>query len=378
MVRKTVESSIAIAEAVKNCEPDVVACYPITPSTHIAETLAKFYADGELKNFIATESEFASISCICGASAAGGRAFSTTSSQGLALMHEVVYAAAGMRLPVVMVVGNRALSAPLNIWCDHQDSIAERDSGWIQLYCESSQEGVDSAIQAFKIAESTMLPTMVGVDGFYLTHTVEPLDIPTMEEVRKFLPKFQPQVRLDPENPISMGEYALPDTYQSFREDVHKDNLAAKSRIVEVDKEFEQMFGRGHGGLAQGYKSDDADYVFLAMGSVIGNAKEAVDELRVKGKKVGVVKIRSFRPFPEEEVRKLLEGKKHVAVFEKSYSMGSFAPVYADVINSLYSLKKRPVVSSFIGGLGGKDVPVKTVLEIFKTIRKREHMRIWV
>jgi len=378
MVRKTVESSIAIAEAVKNCEPDVVACYPITPSTHIAETLAKFYADGELKNFIATESEFASISCICGASAAGGRAFSTTSSQGLALMHEVVYAAAGMRLPVVMVVGNRALSAPLNIWCDHQDSIAERDSGWIQLYCESSQEGVDSAIQAFKIAESTMLPTMVGVDGFYLTHTVEPLDIPTMEEVRKFLPKFQPQVRLDPENPISMGEYALPDTYQSFREDVHKDNLAAKSRIVEVDKEFEQMFGRGHGGLAQGYKSDDADYVFLAMGSVIGNAKEAVDELRAKGKKVGVVKIRSFRPFPEEEVRKLLEGKKHVAVFEKSYSMGSFAPVYADVINSLYSLKKRPVVSSFIGGLGGKDVPVKTVLEIFKTIRKREHMRIWV
>ena len=378
MVKKTVESSIAIAEAVKNCEPDVVACYPITPSTHIAETLAKFYADGELKNFIATESEFASISAICGASAAGGRAFSTTSSQGLALMHEVVYAAAGMRLPIVMVVGNRALSAPLNIWCDHQDSVAERDSGWVQLYCESSQEGVDSTIQAFKIAESTMLPTMVGVDGFYLTHTVEPLDVPTMEEVRKFLPKFQPAVKLDSENPISMGEYALPDYYQGFREDVHKDNLAAKSKIIEIDKGFEQMFGRGHGGLAQGYKTEDADYVFLAMGSVVGNAKEAADELRARGKKVGVVKIRSFRPFPEEEVRKLLEGKKHIAVFEKSYSMGSFAPVYADVINSLYSLKKRPVVSSFVGGLGGKDVPVKTVLEIFKMIRKKEHMRIWV
>jgi pyruvate ferredoxin oxidoreductase alpha subunit len=378
MVRKTVEGSIAIAEAVKNCEPDVVACYPITPSTHIAETLAKFYADGELKTFIATESEFASISAICGASAAGGRAFSTTSSQGLALMHEVVYAAAGMRLPIVMVVGNRALSAPLNIWCDHQDSIAERDSGWIQLYCESSQEGVDSAIQAFKIAESTMLPAMVCVDGFYLTHTVEPLDIPTVEEVRKFLPKFQPKVKLDTENPISMGEYAMPSDYQGFREDVHKDNLAAKARIVEVDREFEQMFGRGHGGLAQGYKSEDADYIFLAMGSVIGNAKEAVDELRAKGKKVGVVKIRSFRPFPEEEVKKLLEGKKHIAVFEKSYSLGSFAPVYADVINSLYSLKKRPVVSSFIGGLGGKDVPVKTVTEIFKTIRKKEHMGVWV
>jgi pyruvate ferredoxin oxidoreductase alpha subunit len=175
-----------------------------------------------------------------------------------------------------------------------------------------------------------------------------------------------------------MGEYALPDHYQGFREDVHKDNLAAKSKIVEVDKEFEQLFGRGHGGLAQGYKSEDADYIFLAMGSVVGNAKEAVDELRAKGKKVGVVKIRSFRPFPEDEVRSLLEGKKHVAVFEKSYSMGSFAPVYTDVVNSLYPLKKRPVVSSFIGGLGGKDVPVKTVLEIFKMIRKREHRRIWV
>ncbi|MCX6776106.1 MAG: pyruvate ferredoxin oxidoreductase [Candidatus Micrarchaeota archaeon] len=377
-MKKTVEVSIAIAEAVKNCEPDVVACYPITPSTHIAETLAKFYADGELKSFIATESEFASISAICGASAAGGRAFSATSSQGLALMHEVVYAAAGMRLPIVMVVGNRALSAPLNIWCDQQDSVAERDSGWIQLYCESAQEGVDTAIQAFKIAESTMLPVMVCVDGFYLTHTVEQVEVPTLEEVRKFLPKFQPKVKLDPENPISMGEYATPEYYQGFREDVHRDHLAAKSRIVEVDKEFEQMFGRSHGGLAQGYRIEDADYVFAGMGSVIGNAKEVVDELRAKGKKVGVLKIRSLRPFPGEEVRKLLEGKKHVAIFEKSYSLGSFAPVYAEVINSLYPLRKRPVVSSFIGGLGGKDVPTKTVHEIFKMIKKREPLEIWI
>jgi pyruvate ferredoxin oxidoreductase alpha subunit len=293
-------------------------------------------------------------------------------------MHEVVYAAAGMRLPVVMVVGNRALSAPLNIWCDHQDSIAERDSGWVQLYCETAQEGLDTAIQAFKIAESVMLPTMACVDGFYLTHTVEPVDVPTMEEVRKFLPKFQPEVKLDTENPISMGEYAMPADYQSFREDVHKDNLAAKGKIVEVHNEFQQMFGRGYGGLVESYNSEDADYVFVGMGSVVGNAKEAVDELRAKGKKVGIVRIRSFRPFPEDEVRKLLEGKKHIAVFEKSYSMGSFAPVYADVINSLYPLKKKPMVSSFIGGLGGKDVTVKHVAEIFKMIRKREHMRVWV
>jgi pyruvate ferredoxin oxidoreductase alpha subunit len=378
MVKKTIEGSIAIAEAVKNCEPDVVACYPITPSTHIAETLAQYYANGEIKSYSATESEFSSISIICGASAAGGRAFTTTSSQGLALMHEVVYAAAGMRLPLVMVVGNRALSAPLNIWCDHQDSIAERDSGWIQLYCENSQEGVDTTIQAFKIAENLMLPAMVCIDGFYLTHTVEPVDIPTIEEVRKFLPKYAPMVKLDPENPVSMGEYALPDTYQDFRQDVHNDNLAAKGKIVETDNEFKQMFGRGYGGLLEGYKNEDADYIFLAMGTVVGNAKEAVDELRAKGKKAGAVKVRSFRPFPEEEVRKVLEGKKHIAVFEKSYSLGSFAPLYSEVVNSLYSLKKRPIVSSFIGGLGGKDVPVNRLVEIFKSIRKREALRVWV
>jgi pyruvate ferredoxin oxidoreductase alpha subunit len=378
MVKKTIEGSIAIAEAVKNCEPDVVACYPITPSTHIAETLAQYYANGEIKSYIATESEFSSISIICGASAAGGRAFTTTSSQGLALMHEVVYAAAGMRLPLVMVVGNRALSAPLNIWCDHQDSIAERDSGWIQLYCENSQEGVDTTIQAFKIAENLMLPAMVCIDGFYLTHTVEPVDIPSVEEVRKFLPKYAPMVKLDPENPVSMGEYALPDTYQDFRQDVHNDNLAAKGKIVESDNEFKQMFGRSYGGLLEGYRSEDADYIFLAMGTVVGNAKEAADELRAKGKKAGVVKVRSFRPFPEEEVRKVLEGKKHIAVFEKSYSLGSFAPLYSEVINSLYSLKKRPIVSSFIGGLGGKDVPVNRLVEIFKSIRKREALRVWV
>jgi pyruvate ferredoxin oxidoreductase alpha subunit len=293
-------------------------------------------------------------------------------------MHEVVYAAAGMRLPLVMVVGNRALSAPLNIWCDHQDSIAERDSGWIQLYCENSQEGVDTTIQAFKIAENLMLPAMVCIDGFYLTHTVEPVDIPTIEEVRKFLPKYAPMVKLDPENPVSMGEYALPDTYQDFRQDVHNDNLAAKGKIVETDNEFKQMFGRGYGGLLEGYKNEDADYIFLAMGTVVGNAKEAVDELRAKGKKAGAVKVRSFRPFPEEEVRKVLEGKKHIAVFEKSYSLGSFAPLYSEVVNSLYSLKKRPIVSSFIGGLGGKDVPVNRLVEIFKSIRKREALRVWV
>ena len=379
MVRKTAEGSEAVAEAVRNCEPDVVACYPITPSTHIAEKLALYYANGELKSYITTEAEFTSISAIIGASAAGSRAFTATSSQGLALMHEAVYCAAGMRLPLVMVVGNRALSAPLNIWNDQQDSIAERDAGWLQIYCESNQEAVDSTIQAFKIAESVLLPTMVCFDGFFLTHAVEPIDVPTMEEVRRFLPKYQPKVKLDPENPISMGEYAFPSHYQMFREDVHKDLLASAAKVREVHDEFARMFGRSYGnGLLEKYLLDDAEYVFLSFGSVCGNAKDAVDTLRAKGEKVGVLRVRLYRPFPYAEVAKALEGKKAVAVFEKSYSLGAKPPLYTDVVAALAEAERRPVISSFVGGLGGKDVRVEDVAAMLQKLKTGKRLEEWV
>lgn len=378
MVKKTLEGSFAIAEAVRNCEPDVIACYPITPSSHIAEKLSEFYANGELKSYITTEAEFTSISACMGASAAGGRAFSATSSQGLALMHEALFATAGLRLPVVMVVGNRALSAPLNIWCDHQDSVAERDSGWVQLYAGNVQEGVDSAIQAFKIAEKVSLPAMVCIDGFYLTHSVETVDIPGIEKVKKFLPKYNPKIKLDTETPLTLGPYAFPAHYQDFREDVHKDLLAAKKTIVEVDKEFGKAFGREYGGLFETYKAEDADYLFIAMGSVCGNAKDVVDSLREKGEKVGLVRIRSFRPFPNQELAKVLEGKKSIGVFEKSYSFGSAAPLYIEVVNSLFSMDRKPVVSSFVGGLGGKDVTLDTVNNLFKKIKQGKALQEWV
>jgi pyruvate ferredoxin oxidoreductase alpha subunit len=377
-MKKTVEGSFAVAEAVKNCEPDVVACYPITPSSHIAEKLSEFYANGELKSYITTEAEFTSISAIIGASAAGSRAFSTTSSQGLALMHEAVFAAAGMRLPVVMVVGNRALSAPLNIWNDHQDSIAQRDAGWIQLYCETNQEVVDTTIQAFKIAEATKLPAMVCMDGFYLTHSVESIDIPTVEEVRKFLPPYEPEIKLDTKNPVSLGVYAFPDHYYEFRADLHKDLLASKDKIVEVHDEFEKAFGRGYGGLIETYKSEDADYILISMGSVVGTAKEAVDRLRKKGEKVGIVRIRAFRPFPAEELAKVLEGKEAVGVFEKSYSMGSLAPLHSEVVTSISCLEDVPPVSSFVGGLGGKDVTVEDIEELFAKIKEEEIRWEWL
>jgi pyruvate ferredoxin oxidoreductase alpha subunit len=379
MARETVEGSLAVATAVKNCRPDVAACYPITPSTHVAEELANFYANGEIKSYITTDSELASISACIGASAAGGRAVTATSSQGLALMHEGVFNAAGMRLPIMMIVGNRALGAPLNIWNDWQDSVCERDSGWIQFYCENSQEAVDTVPQAWKIAEEALLPVMVCFDGFYLTHAVEPVEIPGPEEIARFLPPFSPEVKLDPKDPWSLGEYALPSDYWKFRDDVNRDLLAVEEKARQANAEYEKMFGRGYGdGTIEEYNSRDAELVFLSMGSVCGNAKEAVDALRAKGVKAGAVRIRLYRPFPYAAVAKALEGKKAVAVFEKSYSMGAAAPLYSEIAASLLRAKKRPALSSFVGGLGGKDVTVGHVAEIFGKIEGGAELSEWV
>ncbi|MFH1448302.1 MAG: transketolase C-terminal domain-containing protein [Candidatus Micrarchaeota archaeon] len=377
-MEKTIEGSAAIAETTKNCNPDVVACFPITPSTHIAEDLNKLHSDGEIRDFIPVEAEFSSISAIMGASAAGARAFSTTSSQGLALMHEAMFCAAGMRLSPVMVVANRALSAPLNIWNDHQDSVSERDSGWIQLFCESNQEACDTIPQAFKVAEKAGLPAMVCIDGFYLTHAVEQIDIPEKEVIDKFLPKFNPEVKLDPENPLSLGVYAFPEHYQGFRKDLFDDLGRSKEDIRKAHDEWAQLTGRKYGdGLIEKYMLEDAECVFIGMGSVIGNAKEAVDEMRASGKKVGVLKVRSYRPFPGKEIANSIAGKK-VAVFEKAVSMGGEAPIYSEVMAAVGENDSGAVVSSFIGGLGGKDVTVNHVKGILDKISGGKPFKEWV
>lgn len=373
---ETMEGSKGVADVVVNCEPDVVACFPITPSTHIAEDLNKAYMDGKLKTYVTVESEFGAISTIVGGSAAGARSFSTTSSQGLALMHEVIFAAAGIRLPLVMVVANRSLSAPLSIWNDHQDTISERDSGWLQLYCETNQEVIDTVPLAFRIAEELMLPVMVCMDGFYLTHAVEQLDIPTKEVIRKFLPPYNPKIKLDPENPITLGVYAKPEHYQDFRNDLDDDVHAAREKIKERSKEWANIIGRGYGdGLIEKYNTDDAERVLVAMSSVCGNIKEAVDELRANGEKVGLLRIKSFRPFPYDEVKKALTGKKHVGVVEKDMSAGAFPPLYVDVASALYS--ETVPLSSFIGGLGGRDITVNDIKELFKKL-ENEPVREWI
>jgi pyruvate ferredoxin oxidoreductase alpha subunit len=377
-MKKTIEGSAAVAQTVENCDPDVVACFPITPSTHIAEDLDQIYSNGGIRDFIPVESELSAASALIGASAAGARAFSTTSSQGLALMHEALFCCSGMRLSPVMVVANRALSAPLNIWNDHQDSISERDSGWLQLFCETNQEACDTVPQAFKIAEKVALPVMVCMDGFYLTHAVDQIDVPEKELIAKFLPKFSPKFKLDTQNPISMGTYAFPADYQDFRKDIFDDTLKAKEDIIRTNEEWASLTGRKYGnGLFEAYSLDDAEFIFLGMGSVMGNAKEAVDQLRAKGEKAGVLRLKSFRPFPGTELSKMISGKK-VAVFEKAISLGGDAPLYSELRASVAEQGCDAELSSFIGGLGGKDVTVEHVKEMLLKIKGGKPVKEWV
>lgn len=381
MSLKTLEGSKAIAEVVVNCRPDVLACYPITPSTHVAEQLQKYYADGLIPEYITVEAEFSAISALAGASATGARTFTVTASQGVALMHEVLYAAAGMRLPIVMCVANRSLNSPLGIWCDHQDVMPERDAGWIMLFCESNQEAVDTIPQAYKIAESLLLPVMVCIDGFYLTHAVEQIDVPSEEIIQKFLPKFNPEFKLDAENPVTLGVYATPKYLQPFREDIAKDMDAAREPIKAVEKEFSALIGRGYGnGLVETYNCEDAERIIIAMSSFCGNIKEAIDELREKGEKVGLLRVKCYRPFPYEEVREIIKDKKHVGVFDRATTLGGHPPLYTDILTSVYDSEKAQqcLISSFIGGIGGKDVTVEDAKKIFEELKDNKIKRHFV
>ena len=366
------EGSEVIAKTVVLCKPHVISAYPITPQTHIVEGLAKLVADGKLKSkFMEVESEFSAISSVAGACAAGSRTFTATSSQGLALMHEVLFATAGMRLPLVMVVANRALSAPINIWNDQQDSISERDSGWIQLYVETVQEASDTLIQAYRIAEDNkvLLPIMVCMDGFILTHTMEPVDLPGEREVREFLPGYNPtHAILDPKRPMTIGPFAYPEPYFKLRKELSSAIDSSRKIVSEVNEEFGRKFKRKYGnGLIEEYKNDK-DFAILSMGSVVGTIREVVD----KRKDVGLVKIRCYRPFPKEDLIKALKDKKMVLIVEKDISLGlGSGSVFSEIRDILYSLKKRPQVVGFVAGLGGVDIRSK---DIEKTVEQSKKM----
>ena len=364
---RVVEGSEAVAFAIKACRPQVLSSYPISPQTHIVERLAKMVADGDLEaEYIRVESEFSAASVLSGSSAAGGRSYTASSSQGLLLMTEVLYASVGMRLPFVITGVNRVVSAPISIQVDQQDTVSLRDSGVIQLYVESCQEAYDTHIAAFKIAEDQkiLLPVMVCMDGWILTHSYERISFMEQEEVDHFLPPFQPVNYLDVKDPKSWGSYADEDMLMEFRYSIQEAMQYGKQRIKEVFSELAQITGRDHDGLIEAYRTDGAEVILVAMGSLTGTTKDAVDEFRSAGKKVGLVKIRCYRPFPHEDIWDAIKGAKVVAVMEANFSLGSEGAVGMDLKSRLCGKVNAPLAIDFIAGLGGREVNKKTIGEI--------------
>jgi len=379
-MRRILEGSHAVAEAVKLCRAQVVSAYPITPQTHIVEALAEMAANGELKGeFVRVESEFSAASVCLGAAAVGARAFSATTSQGLLLMAEVLYNIAGMRLPMVFTIANRAISAPLNIWNDHQDSMAVRDTGWIQLWAENCQEAFDLHIQAYRIAEDhrVYLPVLVNMDGFILTHTYEPVEIPTQEEVDAFLPPFEPLFKLDPKDPVTLGAYVGPELYHEVRWSLDDAVIGAKPVIVEVAENFRKAFGRFQGDLLEGYRLEGAETVFVAMGSLVGTLKDAVDEMRNRGVPAGVLKVRCYRPFPGDEIYAALKNAKNVIVLEKAISMGGGQILATEMRSSFYGRSPAPRVAGAVIGLGGRDISQESIEKVYERVVKGGEEFFW-
>lgn len=367
------EGSHAVAEIVKRCRPQVISAYPITPQTHIVEDLAQMVANCEIDaEYITVESEFSALSACLGASAAGSRVYSATTSQGLALMFEVCFNAAGMRQPIVMTIANRSLGAPLSIWNDQQDSISLRDSGWLQFYAQDNQETVDLHMIAYKVCEDhdILLPAFVCFDGFILSHTYEPVSLPTQEEADAYLPAFNPYQRLDAAAPLSFGMYATPEYYTEFRYEINQAQYRAKEAFVRAGREFGEQFGRDYSGLVEGYRLDDADIALVAMGSICGTAKDAVDEMRAAGRKVGLLNIRVFRPFPGPEIADALKGVSKVAVLDKNISLGSGGAVGTEVKAAL--LGSGISVYDYIIALGGRDVRKRDIAAVVDLAEKGE------
>jgi pyruvate ferredoxin oxidoreductase alpha subunit len=360
--RVGLEASHAAAEAARMADVDVIAAYPITPQTHIPERLAEMVANGELQAaYIPVESEHSAMSACLGSAAVGARTFTATAGQGLELMHEVVYVASSMRYPIVMTVCNRALSAPLSVWGDHSDAMAVRDTGWIQVFCQNNQEAFDMTLWAFRVGEDSrvLFPVMVHFDGFSLSHVTEPVILPEQEEVDRFLPKFQYPFALNPDKPMTHGAFGPPDIYSETK--VAQEVALRKSKDVMLQgwKEFGDIFGR-HYDPVEPYSTKGAKLLILTMGSYSETAKAAVDAKKDKGESVGLINLRLWRPFPFKELVQAVKGAETLIVFDRCISFGGpGGPVSSEIRSALYNAKKRPVVVSFVGGLGGRDMSVK-------------------
>ncbi len=359
--RVGIEVSVAIGEVVKLANADVIAAYPITPQTHIVEHLAELVADGELNaEYVPVESEHSAMSACLGASAVGARTFTATAGQGLELMHEVLYVASSMRLPVVMTVVNRALSAPLSVWGDHSDAMSVRDTGWIQIFIENGQDAIDNVICAFRIAEDqkVLLPVMIHLDGFHISHMIEPILLPEQDEIEKFLPKNDYPLPLDPAKPVSMGDFAPPIIYSEVKWAQEVNLRAAKEIILQCWDEFGSRFHRYYHPV-ECYHCEGADVLLLTMGSFSETASMAIDNMRKEGKSVGLLKLRLWRPFPFKEIRQAVQTAEVLIILDRALSFGGpGGPVCSEIRSALYSEEKKPKVISFVGGLGGRDITV--------------------
>jgi len=359
--RVALEASHAAAEAARMADVDVISAYPITPQTHIPERLAEMVADGELNAaYIPVESEHSALSACLGAAAVGARTFTATAGQGLELMHEVVYVASSMRYPVVMTVCNRALSAPLSVWGDHSDAMAVRDIGWIQVFCQNNQEAFDLTLWAFRVGEDpkVLLPVMIHIDGFHLSHVTEPVILPEQEEVDRFLPRFHYPFALDPNRPMTHGAFGPPEIYSEAKLAQEVAFRNSKAVILRGWREFGDIFGRYYHPVEE-YRTENAETLFLTMGSFTETAKIVIDARRGKGEAIGLISLRLWRPFPFEEFRRIVKDAKILIVFDRCISPGMGGPVFSEVRSALYDEEPRPKVVGLIGGLGGRDMSEK-------------------
>ena len=380
-MRQVLEGSHAVSEAVRLARAQVISAYPITPQTHIVEQLSEYCANGTLDaRFLRVESEHSALAALIGAASSGVRTFTATSSQGLALMHELLHWASGARLPIVMAQVNRAMAPGWNIWADQTDSLSQRDTGWVQFYCENGQEVLDTTIQAFRLAEWVNLPVMVNLDAFFLSHTYEPVDVPEQKSVDKFLPPYKPRFQLDLANPCAFNQLAPPNIYMEMRHNIQMAMDETFTFFEQMEEEFESILGRRHGAM-EAIQCDDAEVILVTSGTVTSTSRQVVAELREKGEKVGLLKIKLFRPFPMNLLREITKSARKVAVIDRNFSFGASGIFAQEIKAALCNFPGHPPVYGYVAGLGGRDITTEVIEEIYwltKNSTAPENESSWV
>ena len=380
-MKQVLEGSHAVSEAVRLARVQVVSAYPITPQTHIVEAISEHCSSGRLAaRFMCVESEHSAMASVIGAASGGVRTFTATSGQGLAYMHELLHWASGARLPIVMAEVNRALAPGWNIWVDQTDSLSQRDTGWIQFYCEDGQEVFDTTLMAYRLAEEINLPIMVILDAFFLSHTYEPVDIPDQELVDRFVPPMEPKIRLDTADPHALGQMVPPGAYMEMRYDIQQAMERVPFLYRQMEGIFAELFGRAYGDV-EAVQCDDADIVLVVSGTATGTCRQALSDLRSQGQKVGMLKIKMFRPFPDESIRRALNGAAKIAVVDRNCSFGAGGIFAQEIRSTLCNLENGPPVFSYIAGLGGRDITVDTLEEIYyrtKALEQPDMQSVWI